>query len=740
MKQKLLWLVFALATAAHAAALDSGVSYSAELKPAQQEAQAAHLAAELLSRYHYKKLPLDNALSEKIFDQYLKALDPEKLFFVQADIDQISGDRTKLGEAILKEDLSVPFAIFNRYEQRAMERFAYARSLLKDGFDFQRNESYQYARDKEPWVNTEAEMRELWRKRVKNDWLRLKLAGKDGKSIVGTLDKRYENYLKRIARVKSADVFQTFMNAYTMAIEPHTNYMGPRAAADFDIAMRLSLVGIGASLAELDDYTTIRELIPGGPASLSGQLQIGDRIVGVAQGEGGVMTDVMGWRLDDTVALIRGAADSVVVLDVLPAEAGPDGKHKLVSLVRKTISLAEQAAKASVHSVTDGAAVRRIGVISLPSFYTDFAAKQRGVQDYKSAARDVARLLNDFTKQKLDSVLIDLRNNGGGSLSEAIELTGLFIDKGPVVQQRNARGEIVVESDTQAGVAWDGPLGVLINRYSASASEIVAAAMQDYGRGLIFGERSFGKGTVQSLINLDRFSNNEKSKFGELKMTVAQFFRINGGTTQLRGVVPDILFPAVSDAEPFGESSFDNPLPWAQIKPADYLPAGDLQGLLPLLLPLHEARVKQDKDFQDLQEDIAEIRLQRKQNAVTLNEAARRAERDAQEARFKSRESRKDNAKSATEDVVGKAPALGKDSAIRDDGLQADERNLATSLAAEKTRKNAKDVLLGEAVRILGDEVGVAKADARVAARIRPAPLLLPNSPRNAEDQVLRPN
>ena len=728
MKQKLLWILFfALATAAHGASLDAGAPYPAELKPQRQEAQAAHLAAELLSRYHYKRVPLDGAMSEKIFDQYLKALDPEKLFFVQADIDQLAGDRTRLGDAILKEDLGVPFAIFNLYEHRSVERFAYARTLLKKGFDFQKNESYRYARDKVAWVKTEDEMRELWRKRVKNDWLRLKLAGKDDKSIVGILDKRYDNFLKRIAQVKSTDVFQTFMNAYTMAIEPHTNYLGPRAAADFDIAMSLSLVGIGAALAELNEYTTIRELIPGGPASLSGQLKVGDRIVGVAQGESGVMTDVMGWRLDDTVALIRGAADSVVKLDVLPADAGPDGQHKLVTLVRKTINLAEQAAKASVHSVVDGAAIHRVGVISLPSFYADLAARQKGVRDYKSATRDVARLLDEFTKEKVDSVLIDLRNNGGGSLKEAVELTGLFIDKGPVVQQRNARGEIVVERDTEAGAAWDGPLGVLINRNSASASEIFAAAIQDYGRGLIFGERSFGKGTVQSLINLDQVARNGKPQFGELKMTVAQFFRINGGTTQLHGVTPDILFPSASDAERLGESRFDNALPWTQVKAADYSPAGDLQVLLPILLPLHEARVKTDRDFQYLQEDIAEIKLQREKNLITLNEAARREERDAQEARLKSRESRKDAVNSANKDVVGNEPAPGKDSAIRDDGLQADERNLANVLAAEKARKDAKDVVLNEAVRILGDEVGILKTDARVAARIQPRPVLMPN-------------
>jgi len=723
MKRKLLWLVFALVTAAQGASFDAATPYPPELKPAQQEAQAARLAAHVLARYHYKGMPLDAALSEKIFDQYLKSLDSEKLFFVQADIDQLSGYRTKLGDAILKEDLTGPFAIFNLYEHRAAERFAYARTLLKKGFDFQRDESYQYAREKEAWPKTEAEVRELWRKRVKNDWLRLKLAGKDDKSIIVILDKRYDNFLKRIGRIKSADAFQTFMNAYTTAIEPHTNYMGPWAAADFDISMRLSLVGIGAVLAELDEYATIRELVPGGPAALSGELKIGDRIIGVAQGENGVMKDVMGWRLDDTVALIRGAADSVVVLDLLPADAGPDGKHKPVSLIRKTISLEAQAAKASVRTTTDGQATRRVGVITLPSFYEDFAGRQERIRDYKSATRDVARLLEELKKEKVDSVLIDLRNNGGGSLAEAVKLTGLFIDKGPVVQQRSAGGEITVESDTQAGVAWDGPLGVLINRSSASASEIFAAAIQDYGRGLIIGEPSFGKGTVQTMINLDRVAKNKKPQFGELKLTVAQFFRINGGTTQLRGVKPDILFPAISDAETFGESSFDNALPWAQIRAADYAPAGDLKALLPTLLTLHEARVKKDKDFQYLQEDIAELKLQRKKNLVSLNEAARRKERDAEEARLKSRESRSDPGRSANDDEY----APGKGSALRDDGLRADERNLANQLAAEKVRKNAKDVLLNEAVQILGDEVGVLETGARLAARVKPGARLRPD-------------
>lgn len=723
MKLKLLWLIFAFVTAAQGATLGAERAYPTALAPEPQEARAAHMAAELLSRYHYKAMPLDESLSKKVFDQYLKSLDPEKLFFVQADIDQLSDSRTKLGEEMLKDDLGTPFAIFNRYVKRSSERFIYARLLLKSGFTFEAPESYQFARDKQAWPKTEPEVLELWRKRVKNDWLRLKLAGKDDKSIFEVLDKRYDNILRRIARINSEDAFQVYMNAFAMAIEPHTNYMGPRTAANFDISMRLSLVGIGAVLTEVDEYTTIRELVAGGPASLSGKLKVGDRIVGVAQGESGTMTDIMGARLDDSVALIRGAADTVVRLEVLPADAGPDGKHKIVSLVRKPVSLAEQSAKSSVQSVTDGKLTRRIGVITLPSFYEDFAARQKGNKDYKSAAHDVARLLDELKAKKVDSILVDLRNNGGGSLTEAVDLTGLFIGKGPVVQVRNASGSIALERSPQADVAWDGPLGVLINRGSASASEIFAAAIQDYGRGLILGEPSFGKGTVQTMVDLDLVAKSEKPQLGEIKMTVAQFFRVNGGTTQLRGVTPDVVFPTGSDASDFGESSFENALPWAQIKPASYVPRSDLQGILPSLLAQHAARIKNDKDFQYLEEDIAEFNLQRKKNEISLNEAERRKQRETQEARMAARKA----ADAGTKDADGESKRNSAKSALlRDDGLQADERNLAIELAAEKAHKNDKDVLLIEAVHILGDEVGLLTANGSLASRVKQVPLLAP--------------
>jgi carboxyl-terminal processing protease len=709
MKNRLLWALLAFTLAAF------NTSQAVPLLlPLEKQSEAALLSAKVLDRYHYKHLELDDNLSAQIFDNYLKSLDSEKVFFLQADIDHFSGARSRLDDAILNQDLSIPFGIFNLYQQRFAERFVYSRSLLKKGFDFDQKESYQFTRKNVPWAKSADELNELWRKRVKNDWLRLKLAGKDNKSIVETLDKRYEKSLNSLSKMKSEDVFQNFMNAYVTAIDPHTNYLGVRASEEFDISMRLSLVGIGAVLLMRDEYTTIREVLAGGPAALSGKLKAGDRIVGVGQGENGPMIDVMGWRIDDTVAMIRGDEDTVVMLDVLPAEAGADGKHKIISLVRKKISLDRQAAKKSIIDVKDGRAMRHIGVITLPSFYEDFAAHQQGDKNFKSATRDVSRLLDELKKDHVDGVLVDLRNNGGGSLSEAIDLTGLFIDKGPVVQQRDSEGNVTVESDGNAGLVWDGPLGVLINRASASASEIFTAAIQDYGRGVVIGETSFGKGTVQTVVNLDRFIKSDKPVLGDLKMTIAQFFRVNGGTTQLRGVTPDINLPTMTDKEEFGESSFDNSLPWTQIKAADYIPAGNLKGIVPMLIASHDKRVSQDQDFKYLQEDIAEITSLRQKNLISLNEADRRKERKEQESREKSRE------KNGGKNESDKASAKAANHALEDDGMLSSERNLSADLALENANKNAKDILLNEAVHILSDEVGLLKAGSRVAVSSLP--------------------
>ena len=720
--KKLLWcFVFVAAMGVQAATSELTTQAVPPLKPLSEQPKAAHLAAELLTRHHYKPVPLDDALSAKIFDRYLKLLDGEKRFFVQSDIDHLEAARTSFDDAIYNEYLGLPFAIFNLYTQRVVERFTYARSLLKDGFDFRKNEHYQYNREKAAWAKSEQEIKELWRTRVKSDWLRLKLAGKDDKAIIETLDKRYENSLQRVALTKSEDAFQLFMNAYATSIEPHTNYMGSRATEEFDISMRLSLVGIGAVLTQKDDYTIIRELVPGGPAQLSEQLKPGDRIMGVAQGKNGVVADILGWRLDDTVAKIRGEPDTIVVLDILPVDAGPDGQHKLVALTRKKVTLDRQAAKKSIISVAEGKTTRRIGVISLPAFYADFEARGRGDPDFKSATRDVNRLLDELKTDKVDGVLMDLRNNGGGSLAEAVQLTGLFIGAGPVVQQRDAKGSLTVARAADAIVAWDGPLAVLINRNSASASEIFAAAIQDYGRGLVIGERSFGKGTVQTMINLDQIVKNETPALGDLKLTIAQFFRINGGTTQLRGVEPDINFPSFTDEENSGESSFDNALPWAKVQAADYSPQGNQKALLPSLQMRHEARIKSVQGFKFLKEDVAEASRLRKRTSVSLNEAERRRERDDQETKIALRKKLRGTEEDAQSGPNGEETEARNTGSVQDDGLQADERDLKKELAAEKARKDAKDILLDEAAHILSDQVGLLKRETRVAVRGKPA-------------------
>jgi carboxyl-terminal processing protease len=753
----LAWI--ALAFAAVAAAKPATAPRDVVLKPTTEQAQAALLATRFLTRFHYKAEPLDAAMSRKIFDRYFDSLDGDRLFFLQADIDRFMPERDKLGDDIYDENLSVPFAIFNLYEQRVAERTQYARDLLKKTFDFDKDETYAYQRDKAPWAKSTAELDDLWRKRVKNDWLRLKLAGQAEAKIRETLDKRYSNYLDRIRQIDSEDVFQTFMNAYALSIDPHTNYLGPRASENFDIAMKLSLEGIGAVLQRDDDYTAIREIVAGGPAALSGKLKVGDRIVGVGQGANGPIIDVVGWRLDDVVDKIRGEKDTTVRLEVLPADAGPDGKHELISLVRKKVNIEEQAAKSSVIDIKDGDATRRVGVISLPTFYEDFDARRRGDKNYKSATRDVAKLLEGLKAQHVDAVLMDLRNNGGGSLSEAIDLTGLFVGKGPVVQVRNADGRVEVGRNTRQDMAWSGPFAVLVNRNSASASEIFAGAIQDYGRGLIIGEQTYGKGTVQNLVDLDQMSQSEKPAFGELKMTIQQFFRVDGASTQLHGVTPDIAFPVTGDFAQNGESTNKNALAWASIAPADYTPTSDLKSILPMLKSMHDARVAKEKPWQAYEADVADIRKLRAETTISLNEKVRREERDEQEKTRKERHPDLAQAKNPVgnvhqllsahsphdsfaeagfngngdaqrADVNSTKPAVPLDKTKaapkpaanpnQDDGLQADERSIKDELADEKARKAEKDVVLHEVANILADEVNLLRTDTKLAARVLP--------------------
>ena len=707
------------------------------LKPTADQAEAAIWAMRFLSRFHYKPVPLDDAMSEKIFSNYLDSLDGEHLFFTQADVDSFSSARDKLDDAVFERDLSAPFAIFALYQARVAERLDYSRTLLAKPFDFSKEESYQYDREDAPWAKTSAELDDLWRKRVKNDWLRLKLANKADKDIRETLDKRYSNYLDRIRQLNSEDVFQTFMNAYATAIEPHTNYLSPRASENFDIAMRLSLEGIGAVLQRSDEYTAIREIIPGGPAAISGKLNPGDRIVGVGQGARGEIADVIGWRLDDVVDKIRGPKGTIVRLEVLPEAAGPDGKHEILTLTRNKVNVEEQAAKKSVIDVKNGETTRRVGVITLPTFYQDFDARRRGDNNYKSATRDVEQLLSELKQEKVDGVVMDLRNNGGGSLDEATDLTGLFIDKGPVVQIRDASGRVEEKSDRRAGAAWTGPLAVLVNRASASASEIFAAAIQDYGRGIIIGEPTFGKGTVQNLLNMDDMARNETPTYGDLKMTVQQFFRINGGSTQLRGVTPEVSFPLTVASDEFGESSYDNALPWTSIQKANYEVVADLSPVVPMLIARHEARTSKNAEWKGFEEEIADARRIRAEKSISLNAKVRTEERDAQEAKRKAREAlagsafpSQDPAAKLRSEVIQDArhenaepgAVNPEDTAapLVDDGLLADERSIAKDLAREEKRKARRDVVLNEAAHILADGIELIRGDTKLAARFAP--------------------
>ncbi|HEY0844399.1 MAG TPA: carboxy terminal-processing peptidase [Noviherbaspirillum sp.] len=674
--------------------------------------QTLQLATAILKRFPYRALAMDAAMSERIFDRYIKTLDPEKSIFLQSDIDRFAEARRNLGAEIERGDLKIPFEVFRTYEQRIGERLAHARELLNKGFDFTRNDSFEFNREKAPHPASEDEARAIWHKRVKNDWLQLKLAGKEDAAIRETLDKRYANLVSRIRKYRNDDVFQAFMDAFATSVDPHTDYFAPAESANFDIAMKLSLVGIGAVLQDKDEYATIRELVPGGPAALSSRLKVGDRIVGVGQGSDGPIVDVVGMRLDEVVDLIRGPKDSTVRLNVLPADAGPDGKLELIALVRNKISLEQQAARKTIIEANVEGGKRRVGVISLPAFYQDFDARKRGEGDFRSATRDTIRLLDELKKEGVDAVLVDLRNNGGGSLEEAVALTGLFTGTGPVVQERNAQGQVRVDSSTLPKPAWDGPMGVLINRGSASASEIFAAAIQDYGRGVIIGEPSFGKGTVQTILNLDQIAQNEKAEYGELKMTIAQFFRINGATTQLRGVTPDISFPPITDLEHFGEASYDNALPATHVRAASYSPSQAMADMIPELTRRHTERIARDRQFQLLIEDVAELQARRKSARITLNEAERIKERDARQARLKLRERNDAPADPGARDTAKAGSVEPKTGARRDPLLSAATPGNAT----EATEKDVVDAWMIEAAHIVADAAALRGNRTRYAA------------------------
>ena len=622
----LLGLLVALSSAGISPAISSVSTLTAEA----HHNRTLKLINYFVERYHYRKMKLDDLLSSQILDRYLDALDVNRSYFLADDIEFFESYRYELDDYLSAQDSGPLFGIFNVYRSRVLNRIDYALDLLETPFDFSVDEVYPFDRTKAAWAIDSADLDDLWRRRVKNDYLVLKLEGKTHSEIAKTLKDRYQQQKRRILQISSQDVFQIMVNAYMSAIEPHTGYFSPRATENFKIRMSLSLEGIGAVLQAQNEFTVVQRVVPGGPAELEGSLRAGDRIVGVGQGDTESVVDVIGWRLDDVVDLIRGPKGSVVRLQIRPDPKTGNSESRILALTRDEIKLEEQAAQSTLLEVRDTEQVRRIGVIDIPTFYVDFDARSRGDADYRSTTRDVRRLITELENESIDGLIIDLRGNGGGALAEATALTGLFIDSGPVVQVRDARGRTQVNRDPSDGLAYAGPLVVIVDRDSASASEIFSGAIQDYHRGIIVGEPTYGKGTVQNLIDLDRYSQDPEQSLGQLKLTIAQFFRITGASTQHRGVVPDIALPSRGPDLPYGEKALENALPFAENDAATFSqvsndhPAYDLDQLR----KIHNARVLSDPDFSYLA-DLREIDLPLAQiTEVSLLESQREKDRN----------------------------------------------------------------------------------------------------------------
>ncbi len=607
------------------------------LVPEAKYTRINQIVTEILTRAHFRKATLSDSLSSVIYDNYLENLDNQKLYFLKADIDKFEEYRLNFDEFLKYGKLDIPFDIYNLYKNRFNQRMKYIFSVLKEGFDFNVDESIVIDRSKSSWAKDENELNDIWRRRIKNDWLNLKLSGKKETEIAETLKKRYQTMHKYILQSQNDDVFQVYINAFAEAVDPHTTYFSPKSSEDFKIDLTLSLEGIGAQLSLDNDYTKVSKIIAGGPAEKGGQLKENDRIIAVAQGEDGEPVDVVGWRLDDVVKLIRGAKGTLVRLSVLKADAGVDAPPVEIKIIREKIKLEDQAAKKKVIEIEQDGTNHRFGVIEIPTFYADFEGKSKGEKDYKSTNRDVRKLLQELKSEKVEGVIIDLRNNGGGSLQEAIELTGLFIPEGPVVQVKNTYGEIDIEDDPDPTQVYEGPLFVMVNKFSASASEIFSAAIQDYGRGVIVGEQTYGKGTVQTIYDINRYLRTDQP-LGELKLTIAKFYRISGGSTQHKGVIPDIVYPSVLDASEYGESSQKSALPWDQINSAYYTKIFDINKYLPKLKEAHDKRIKNNDEFKYLFEDIKEYKEIKAKKTYSLLESERKAEREKNEKKKKDRD------------------------------------------------------------------------------------------------------
>ena len=641
------------------------------IKPDEQQSLVAKEVVGLIENYNYKKIKLNDSISSLIFDRYIKALDPSKYYFLESDIKEFEANRNSLDDDLRIGDLSAPFYIFNVYLKRYNERVDYSISQIKAKYDFNQNDTYVYDREKMPWTKSTAELNEIWKKRVKYELINLKIAGTEEAKNVETLTKRYTSLKSQAAKFNNQDVFQILMDSFTEAIDPHTNYFNPRNAEAFNQEMSRSLEGIGAVLQSENEVTKIASVMPGGPAFKSKKLNAGDKIIAVAQGADGEFEDIVGWRIDNAVSKIKGPKGTTVRLKVIPVGQELSSKPQIITLVREKIILADQSAKKTVKTVESDGKPYKIGVIKIPAFYADFKAANAGDPNYKSTTRDVKLLIDTLKNMdKVDAIVVDLRANGGGSLNEAIDLSGLFIGKGPVVQVKDYKNSVKVYKDEDSNITWDGPLGVMIDRLSASASEIFAGAIQDYGRGIVMGTQSYGKGTVQSSIDLNSLMNSGmlqqlaalfKKKEGEKKavtikkdnnsptvtivdkngvpvlgqinLTMAKFYRVNGNSTQHKGVIPDISFPSIYPLDKIGEDTEPSALPFDMVNPSAYTTVYDLNAVKGNLIKSHEKRMAKSLDYKMLKEDIAEGKKRESETSVTLNEAKLKAERDALEAK-----------------------------------------------------------------------------------------------------------
>jgi len=692
----------------------SASSAPVNLAPLDAHPRTSRSIVEQLRHHHYLNKPLNDNTSSQIFDKYLSVLDRGHAYFLISDIQAMEKYRYELDDALREGNLDPAFEMFNRYQIQLIDRLEFLLALLGQGLEkinFSVEESIEIDREEAPWAKSQAELDDLWRKRLKATVISSKLNDKELSEIQETLTKRYKNRLKQARRTKSEDAFQLYINAYAATYDPHTQYFSPRISENFNINMSLSLDGIGAVLKTEDDYTEVVRLIPSGPADKSGIIKASDRIIAVGQGTNAPLIDVVGWRLDDVVELIRGPKGSVVRLElVIDKESG--GNNKIITITRNTVKLEEQSAKKKLLTLVLDGEEHKVGVISLPTFYLDFKAIQNGDPEPKSTTRDVEKLLKELEQEGAEALVIDLRNNGGGSLQEADKLTGLFIPAGPTVQIKQARRRASIYSDKDGRVAWDKPVAVLVNRLSASASEIFAGAIQDYGRGLIIGSQTFGKGTVQTLVPLNR---------GQLKITQAKFYRISGGSTQHQGVVPDIEFPELYDVDRVGESSLEDALPYDTIKPAIYRAADALMPMLGTLQARHVARAKNNAEFQYL--DALSIRSveNRKRTHISLNEATRKQEKADDDAWRLDLENQLRLAKGEMPvisldelDEIHKAKELAKSEAKKAQDAKAElssestgEPSADTDLVAQDINEDEdeKDALVEEAGQILLDYI-----------------------------------